>query len=98
MTTFLSDIYPPSNLRVTHALESQLSLTWNQIGVVDNTTIYWKVENGSESNITIPGEETSFLLDDSLTPATMYYISMTAVVGFSITSRSDTISAGTGLS
>ena len=67
--------------------------------MVDNFTIYWEVEHGSEYDITISVDETSFLLDDaSLTPATMYYISMAAVVGFNTSSRSSTIFAGTGMS
>ena len=85
-------------MRVTHALESQLTLEWNQEGLVDNITIYWKTEHGNEHKITIPGDETSFLLDDnSLTAATMYGISMESVVGYNTSSRSMTLFAGTGI-
>ena len=91
-------IDPPSNLNVTNALESQLSLTWSQEGVVNQFTIYWKIENGNEYNITIPGDATSYLLNDtSLTAATMYYISMTASARFNTSDRSNTIFAGTGM-
>ena len=93
----ISVVHPPSDLFVTYALESELLLTWYQIGEVDHFTLYWKAEHGSEYNMTIPGNETVVLLNDSLTPATMFYISLAAVIGFHTSSRSHTVLAATGM-
>ena len=64
---------------------------------MDGFAVYWNIENGTESNISTLSSTPSYRLA-SLTPATMYYISVEAVVGIVTSNRSEVISAGTGTS
>ena len=90
---------PPSDVEVIDASESQLSLAWLQVNPPDYYIIYWEPENGSEYNVRTPSDDNSYILnDDRLTPATMYYISVTAVTWYNTSDRSNTTYAGTGLS
>ena len=82
------------------ASESQLSLAWLQVNTPpDYYNIYWKTENGNEYSVTTPSDDNSYILnDDSLTAATMYYISVTAVTWYKTSDRSNIIYVGTGAS
>ena len=86
-------------MEVLDASESQLTLAWLHVNTPpDYYIIYWKTDNGPEYNVSTPSDDNSYILnDDSLTPATMYYISVTAVTWHNTSDRSNTIYAGTGM-
>ena len=70
---------------------------WDQEGAVDAYLIFWKIENGTDHNIRFGSIYNDYSLNDpSLTPATMYYISLAAVLGMDVSDRSETIYRGTG--
>ena len=86
-------------MEVIDASESQLTLTWVQANPPDYYIIYWKTVNGPEYNVSTPSDDNSYILnDDRLTPATMYYISVTAVTWYKTSDKSNTTYAGTGMS
>ena len=93
-------IPPPSEIEVIDASESQLSLAWIKVNTPpDYYIIYWRTDNGPEYNVTTSSDDNSYILnDDRLTPATMYYISATAVTWYNTSDPSNTTYAGTGLS
>ena len=93
----LLSVNRPSNLDKISARRQTIELGWEQEGIVDNFIVYWKTESGTEYNISTQTNRTTiYLQHPSLTPATVYYISVAAVRGGSISERSETIYEGTG--
>ena len=85
----------PSNLRELIPFSDRILLTWDHEGEVDEFIIYWRTESGMEYNISTANDNTKYTLRD-LTPATMYYISVAAVLGGDLSERSESIHEGTG--
>ena len=97
ISVLFSAVNIPLNLRRISARKTTIELAWNQEGNVDKFILYWKTESGTEYNISTQTNRTTiYLQHPTLTPATMYYISVAAVSGGDISERSETIYKGTG--